>query len=1510
MAETITVTRNNTPVNVNAGDPHLTTGAETVEGTTGGDTFLANNGGLSAGDSVDGLGGTDTIKLREAGTLDTTLPTTFNSIEKLEGSAGDDTFIVSTNTLRTITGIDGKLGYDTVRLSGGGTLDTTVDGRYTSIDNFEGTDNIADTFKVLSGNTVNIDGKGGRVLDTVEFSGVTNVNDLTGNTYTGIETFLGDDTGNDTFKVGDGSQLTINGRGGTGDKVILASTGTLDLTNMSNIELAEGTAGDDTIVVKDGNTIAIDGKGGNNDTVRLSGGGTLDTTVAGRYTGIENFEGTDTENDTFIVNSTNTAKIDGKLGADTVRLSGGGTLDTTVAGRYVGIENFEGTENTADTFVVGSSNDRSIDGKGGTGDDTVRLINGGTLDTTVAGRYVGIERFEGTDDRDEFVVGSGTQLTIDGGGDVNDTVRLSVTGTLDLTNMSNIEFADGTAGNDTFIVKAGNDIVIGTGGGRDTVRLSGGGTLDTTVNGTYTRVDRFEGTGSDDTFEVNRSTTFDIDGKGGNDTIRLIGGGRLDTRSRFSDIDNFEGTDLEDTFLVESGNTIKIDGKGASDTVEFVGVTNVNDLTGDTYTGIETFLGDDAGNDTFKVGSGSQLTIDGRAGTDDKVILASTGTLDLTRMSNIEHAEGTAGDDTIVVKDGNTIAIDGKGGNNDTVRLSGSGTLDTTVNGRYTGIERFEGTDNTADSFKVLSGNTIKIDGKTGSDTVEFVGVTNVNDLTGDTYTSVETFLGDDTGDDTFKVAAGSQLTINGRGGTGDKIVLASTGTLDLTRVSNIELADGLADSADTFRVNGGNTIKIDGKTGSDTVQFVGGGVNDLSGDIYTGIEIFQGDDTANDTFRVAANRLMTIDGRGGASDKVVLVSTQDGGELNLSNITNVELVDGSDFADTFKVKAGNTMTIDGKGGNDTVDLLAEGTLDLNKLIGIEAVNGTSGADTFTFSGTLSAALDGKDGNDTLKLTAQSTVDFARLTGIETVEGSSGNDTFILGDVDVSRMTISGKEGTDTINTARTYTLVADFENLILTGTGDIDGTGNDGANSITGNGGDNTLRGMGGDDTLSGGGVDLSDNDTLIGGAGNDIYTVYGLDDIVDEKADGGAGNDTIRSNGSYDLRNPNVRGDVENLVLLGDTDMIGYGNGLDNKITGGNGNDTLYGLDGNDTLDGGGNGDVMIGGKGNDLYLYMMGADIVDEQGGDGIDTIDFNGRDFDLDPSRDARVRGEVENINFVAVNSGHIGSGNSLDNKITGNILNDTLSGMDGNDILVGNAGNDTLDGGNGDDKLLGGAGVDIMNGGVGSDTLEGGTENDTLNGGDGDDNLNGDAGVDVMNGGAGNDTLDGGTENDTLNGGDGDDKLKGGAGGDILNGGIGDDTLEAGTENDTLLGGAGNDTLDGGTGDDTMRGGEGNDTYIVDSASDTIDESGGFGVDTVKSAVTLSLLLGARVLGQVENLILTGTAEINGSGNALDNQITGNEAKNTLSGLNGNDTLDGGKGADTLIGGKGNDIYVV
>jgi len=169
-------------------------------------------------------------------------------------------------------------------------------------------------------------------------------------------------------------------------------------------------------------------------------------------------------------------------------------------------------------------------------------------------------------------------------------------------------------------------------------------------------------------------------------------------------------------------------------------------------------------------------------------------------------------------------------------------------------------------------------------------------------------------------------------------------------------------------------------------------------------------------------------------------------------------------------------------------------------------------------------------------------------------------------------------------------------------------------------------------------------------------------------------------------------------------------------------------------------------------------------------------------------------------------------------------------------------------------------------------------------------------------GAGNDLYDGrlGVIYGDVFGNEGLDILRGGAGDETLDGGEENDTLEGNAGTDTLIGDDGDDTLDGGAGADQMDGGADNDTYHVDNAGDVAVEKSGGGKDIVSAAISWTLA------NHIDNLILTGTGNLKGSGNGLGNALTGNNGSNDLAGLGGNDVMKGGIGADQLTGGAGAD----
>ncbi|GLO15273.1 hypothetical protein PPUJ20028_38580 [Pseudomonas putida] len=288
-----------------------------------------------------------------------------------------------------------------------------------------------------------------------------------------------------------------------------------------------------------------------------------------------------------------------------------------------------------------------------------------------------------------------------------------------------------------------------------------------------------------------------------------------------------------------------------------------------------------------------------------------------------------------------------------------------------------------------------------------------------------------------------------------------------------------------------------------------------------------------------------------------------------------------------------------------------------------------------------------------------------------------------------------------------------------------------------------------------------------------------------------------------------------------------------------------------------------------------------------------------------------------------------NGNDAANTLTGTTSADTINGLGGNDILQGNAGNDILDGGTGNDRLFGGRGNDVYRygRGYGNDVIDnsGGAASDVdliqLT------NLTSSqirltrVGFDlVLSVLATGETL---TVSQCFL--DADHALEGivfadgtrwgvsealanlyyvpvtpTAGADIINGNPTDDTLLGLGGNDQLYGNYGNDTLDGGSGNDLMVGGQGNDTYMVDAAGDVVVEAAGGGDDLVRASISYTLG------NNVEHLTLTGSANLNGTGNGLDNTLIGNTGNNRLDGGAGNDVLFGGEGNDVLMGGAGND----
>ena len=300
--------------------------------------------------------------------------------------------------------------------------------------------------------------------------------------------------------------------------------------------------------------------------------------------------------------------------------------------------------------------------------------------------------------------------------------------------------------------------------------------------------------------------------------------------------------------------------------------------------------------------------------------------------------------------------------------------------------------------------------------------------------------------------------------------------------------------------------------------------------------------------------------------------------------------------------------------------------------------------------------------------------------------GGLGNDTYYIDNGGDTITELSG-EGTDTVfSTAINYTLSANLENLILTGTIAIKGTGNDANNSITGNAGNNELNGGAGSDILNGG----AGADTLVGGIGNDTYYVDNIGDVIIETSTLATEIDVVSSSVSYTLS-----ANVEKLTLTGTVAINGTGNESANTITGNAVSNTLIGGIGNDILNGGVGTDTLVGGVGNDSYYLDNTGDVVTELPGEGTDIV-YSTTDYNLFGTN-------IENLTLQGT-ANLKGIGSESANTITGNTADNELDGGAGNDILSGGTGNDTLVGGIGKDILTGGVGIDAFNYQILSDSL--------------------------------------------------------------------------------------------------------------------------------------------------------------------------------------------------------------
>ena len=456
------------------------------------------------------------------------------------------------------------------------------------------------------------------------------------------------------------------------------------------------------------------------------------------------------------------------------------------------------------------------------------------------------------------------------------------------------------------------------------------------------------------------------------------------------------------------------------------------------------------------------------------------------------------------------------------------------------------------------------------------------------------------------------------------------------------------------------------GRKGDDTL--LGGGGRDLlhggpDADVLDGGEGF---DTA---YYSGSDAGVTID---------LAAGTAAGGDAEGDTLKNIEIVQGSDHADTLTASVVGSYLYGGEGDDE-----------LNGGAGNDNLHGGAGADT----------LDGGEGEDIVSYThsdAGVTVDLAAgtaaggdaegdtLTSLEEVWGSEHADMLRAG---VAGSRLFGRGGDDVLEGgagddyldgdlrdgvgADTLNGGAGDDTLVGGGGGDVL-DGGEGDDFLRGGVGADTLNGGAGDDTLEGGGG----ADVLDGGDGSDIAQYIGSDAgvTVDLTAGTAAGGDAegdtltsieqIRGSEHADILTAGVAG--SRLFGRGGDDVLEGGAGddyLNGDVGGGVSADTLTGGDGDDTLDGGGGADVLDGGEGNDTLRGGDGDDVF--YFGDGDTVNDFVDGSDKIDISAFGDI---IWNANNFATNvTIQARSGGGVEVVIRDAVL--TVLGVDAADITV-------------------------------------------------------------------------------------------------------------------------------------------------------------------------------------------------------------------------------------------------
>ena len=702
--------------------------------------------------------------------------------------------------------------------------------------------------------------------------------------------------------------------------------------------------------------------------------------------------------------------------------------------------------------------------------------------------------------------------------------------------------------------------------------------------------------------------------------------GKALTVNNLSKAINFEVTDpslgaIAGAAVPRNLSASFIDLSGASDSVSVtVNNTSASAITLDSNAGVIETL-----NVTFNQAStGASITLNGTGISGTTALTLNTGAADATvTVGNASSPVSTSGNvksfTMVGTGSANSVNLVSTGtGMESIVLTSGNDTLAVAMRGAATGTSTIDaGAGNDTLTFSSTSSGTAVVTLGAGNDALT-IGLAGAHSVSG----------GD--GNDTISITLGRNHTVDGGDGN-DRITINGSGS--------------------------GNVV-VTGGTGADTISIAVAGQHSILGgadaDTIVGGSFVGTDDT--------------IDGGAGA-DRISFTLAQSTNAMKLTDIEHLDVTfanGGIRRLDMTSVTGASTIELDGSGAAAYITN-ASGSLTLlatdGKYTGTNTLNfkdGANGIVTLSYSGASSSTvsldevqqvtISPRDGTSNVTSSLTVNLDETDTTTV-VVNGASGLNQITLGNFTATQsLTVNGNgSGTLTVTanaSARSLTSVnvtGSSADITINGL-----TGASGLATLTANaavaGSSITIADVGGDNAFTGPSMSLS----VASGASISIGR-FDVDSVVESTltitASGSGNSINFGTNGTADTAigdefysTVSISGDVNFLMGTAVASKVMTSAGTAVRITGGSGNDRLYGTLSADTLTGGAGNDTMIGGSGADLFVMGAGADSI--IGGSANDVYKF---DMTITNHGQDKIEGfaSTETINITGAGTNVIG-----------------------------------------------------------------------------------------------------------------------------------------------------------------------------------------------------------------------------------------------------------------------------